>query len=898
MASQISEVAAIRGLGRILQGALSTATLVLSWALGGACLLLGAFTADGWLRQRDRTRSFLALSVVLLCGCGVSVAATMLTRDQAAWSSDLSFALFLASGWAFFGFRAAMERLAIAADVAVGAVVLATIVLVSTAGISLAGGQSTGQRLVIVLFTGVWLACVVEPAIRLWAISASMPRVQRARLRSITIAYAGVTVALFLSIGTDVILGRDHPEITVALPALAALPFFYVGFEPPRWLLGFWRQHEEGHFREAFTDLVLYTPDRQRLAERAVEWAARLVGADGAVIATEDGEVLAVHGLDRAAGWKLVSEMTGQAEARSVTRNPSNSHGVIRVVLEAQLSRGIMAVTSGPLTPLFGDDEAVRLTQYATALAPALDRVLLVERMRRSSQLLDLAYDAVTTWNVRTQLITFWNKGAEELYGWSSNEAIGRNPEELLHSELPESRDSVLAVLRAEGRWEGEIIQTTRTGSRINVAVRWALQKDGVGWPDAVIEIGRDITADKVAAGELREARDVAEQASQAKSEYLSRMSHELRTPLTAILGYSDLLEMREPRDDQTEAIAAVQEASGHLLSLVNDVLDIARIESGRESFSLEPVALEATVEECVRLVAPSALSRHITITRSLGDCAADYVLADRQRLVQALLNLLSNAVKYSGKEAHIIVEASRDVETDVSAGSRSEFIRLGVRDTGPGFTDDEKARLFQPFERLGAERTTVPGTGLGLALTRKLVQGMHGTIGVESERGVGSTFWIRLGRSPIAAPKPRVRRSKPPVAPVVACERTVLYVEDNLATIGLMEEVFSMRPQIHLLTAMQGGLTLELAREHHPDLIVLDLHLPDIQGDVVLAQLRADPRTAGIPVVMCSADATERRRKQLIAAGAHAYLTKPVKVQRFLRMLDDVLNRIPVTPA
>jgi PAS domain S-box-containing protein len=877
---------------------------VLSWALGGACLLLGTFTVDGWLRQRDRTRTFLALSIVLLCGCGVAIAATMLTRERAGWTTDLSLALFLASGWAFFGFRAAMERLAIAVDVAVGAVVIATIALVSTAGISLSGGQSTGQRLVIVLFTGVWLACVLEPAIRLWAISAAMPRVQRARLRSITLANAGVAVALLLSIGTDVLLGRDHPEITIALPALAVLPFFYVGFEPPRWLLAFWRQREEGHFREAFTDLVLYTPDRQRLAERAVEWAARLVGADGAVIATEDGEVLAVHGLDRTAGWKLVSEMTGNGEMRSVTRHPTNSPGVIRVVLEAQLSRGIMAVTSGPLTPLFGADEAIRLTQYGTALAPALDRVLLVERMRRSSQLLDLAYDAVTTWNVRTQLITIWNKGAEELYGWSSNEAIGRNPEELLHSELPESRDAVLAVLRAEGRWEGEIIQTTRAGTRINVAVRWALQKDGVGWPDAVIEIGRDITADKVAAAELREARDVAEQASQAKSEYLSRMSHELRTPLTAIIGYSDLLEMREPREDQTEAIAAVQEASGHLLSLVNDVLDIARIESGRETFSLEPVALEATVEECVRLVAPSALSRHITITRSLGECAGDYVLADRQRLVQALLNLLSNAVKYSGNEAHISVEATREWEKDGTlgagraSGSSDSRIRIDVRDTGPGFTDDDKARLFQPFERLGAERTTVPGTGLGLALTRKLVQGLHGTIGVESERGVGSTFWIRLNRSPVAAPKPRVRRKAPPPPPVVASERTVLYVEDNLATIGLMEEVFSMRPQIHLLTAMQGGLTLELAREHHPDLIVLDLHLPDIQGDEVLAQLRADPRTAGIPVVMCSADATERRRKQLIGAGALAYLTKPVKVQRFLRMLDEVLSSAPVIPA
>jgi PAS domain S-box-containing protein len=797
-----------------------------------------------------------------------------------------------------------MTRLSAAVSVAVGAVVLTTIVLVSVAAISLAGAASTPQRLAVLLLAIVWLGCVVEPALRLWGRSTAMPRVQRARLRSITLAYAGVIAALLLSIGADVILGREHAEITVALPALAVLPFFYVGFEPPRWLRGWWRQREEEHFREAFTDLVLYSPDRQRLAERAVEWAARLVGADGAVIATDDGEVLAVHGLDRAAGWKLVSEMTGYGGTRAVTRHPTTSRGVIQVVLEAQLSRGIMAVTSGPLTPLFGDDEALRLTQYGTALAPALDRVLLVERMRRSAQVLDLAYDAVTSWNVRTQLITFWNKGAEELYGWSSNEAIGRDPAELLRSELPEGRDVILTVLRAVGRWEGEIIQTTKAGNRIQVAVRWALQKDSVGWPDAVIEIGRDVTADKLAAAELREARDVAEQASQAKSEYLSRMSHELRTPLTAILGYSDLLEIREPREDQTEAIAAVQEASGHLLSLVNDVLDIARIESGRETFSLEPVPLEATVEECVRLVAPSALSRHIKITRSLGDCVGDYVLADRQRLVQALLNLLSNAVKYSGNEAHITVEAARESDTDGRAdskpiaGSSGEFIRLGVRDTGPGFTDDDKARLFQPFERLGAERTTVPGTGLGLALTRKLVQGMHGTIGVDSERGVGSTFWIRLNRSPAAAPKPRVRRKPAVAVPMVDCERTVLYVEDNLATIGLMEEVFSMRPQIHLLTAMQGGLTLELAREHHPDLIVLDLHLPDIQGDEVLAQLRADPRTAAIPVVMCSADATERRRKQLIAAGAHAYLTKPVKVQRFLRMLDELLSSIPVIPA
>lgn len=854
------------------------------------------------MRNRNRTRAFLAASIILLCASGLGVAATVVTSERAVWTSDITLALFLGSGWAFFAFRSAMVRPRSAVSSGVAAAVVTTIVLVFVVGVSLGGTELASQRWVEVLLAVVWLGCVVEPTIRLWRISEDVPPVQRARLRSITLAYAGLIVVLALSTGTSVLLGRNQPVITIALPVLAVLPFFYVGFEPPRGVRSYWRQSEEGHFREAFNDLVLYSPDRQQLADRAVGWAARLVGADGAVIATNDGDVLAVHELDRAEAWKLVSDAIGFGRSGAAGAGVAPT-GVIRVLLEAQLSSGVMAVTSGPLTPLFGDDEALRLTQYATALAPALDRVLLVERMRRNAQLLDLAYDAVTTWNVRTQLITFWNKGAEELYGWSSQEAIGRDPSELLRSELPAGKEEILAVLRSRGRWDGEIVQTTKTGQRVNVAARWAMQKDNVGWPDAVIEIARDVTADKVAAAELREARDVAQEASQAKSEYLSRMSHELRTPLTAILGYSDLLEMREPREDQTEAISAVQEASGHLLSLVNDVLDIARIEFGRETFSLEPVALEAIVEECVRLVAPSALSHHNKVSRVLGDCANAYVLADRQRLVQALLNLLSNAVKYSGDGAHIFVEASRELGVDAAqpqsaaSSTSGEWIRLAVRDTGPGFGPEEKARLFQPFERLGAERTSVQGTGLGLALTRKLVEGMDGSIGVESEPGVGSTFWIRLARS-AAAPKPRTRRKQLVAIPVLAFQRTVLYVEDNLATIGLMEEVFSMRPQINLLTAMQGGLTLELAREHHPDLIVLDQHLPDMSGDQVLAQLRADPRTAAIPVVMCSADATERRRKQLLDAGAYAYLTKPVKVQHFLRMLDEVLTSTPAPSA
>jgi CheY-like chemotaxis protein len=357
-------------------------------------------------------------------------------------------------------------------------------------------------------------------------------------------------------------------------------------------------------------------------------------------------------------------------------------------------------------------------------------------------------------------------------------------------------------------------------------------------------------------------------------------MSHELRTPLTAMLGYGDLLELRDPRPDQREAIDAIQQASGHRRSLVHDGLDSARIESGRESLAPESVSVSATVEECMRLVTPAALERGIHLSTDLSDAAAEYVEADRQRLMQSMLNLVSNAVKYSGEGAAVTLRTELE-------GSR---VRLSVVDTGPGLTPEQQERLFQPFERLGAERTTIQGTGLGLALTKKLVDAMGGEVGVITAPGAGCTFWITLQRAPAEVRK-RAPRELEVVAPAPASHtHTVLYVEDNLATISLMEQIFSMRPQIRLITAMQGGLTLDLALAHNPDAVILDLHLPDIPGDEVLNRLRSDPRTSHIPVVMFSADATDRQVKRLAAAGARAYMTKPVKVVEFLRTLDEVL--------
>ena len=871
---------------------MSAATQAMQWALGGGFAALAVLVAADWLRHRDRARRWLAVSAVLLGAVAVLGTVASVFDAQSELITDVSLVLFVVSGWAFFEFRNSLIPVPRGVRLGVGLVVLLTIAFLLAAFVP--GSRSTlsvspMQAAAALVLTVVWWACVFEPVVRFWRLAGSLPSVQRARLRALTLAYSGIIVVLLLSVvGSLTGGGGANLGLAASSLSLVIVPLFYVAFAPPDWLRRLWREAEEALFRGALSDLLLYSPDLEALAGRASEWAARLVGADAAVIVDDRGELLAAYGMDSDAASEFGGSLAwpagapGEPESEQLPASVEMRGDAIRVPLGTHLGRAALAVRGGPLTPLFGEDELGRLREYGSALTTAMDRVVLVERQRRSAEVLDLAHDAILTWSLKSNTITYWNHGAEALYGWSAAEALGREPAQLLRTML-DSRERVVDHLQSAGRWEGELGQTTKSGRQIVVAARWALQTDHDGRPDTVIEVNRDVSDEKEAAEQLRLARDVAQEASQAKSEYLSRMSHELRTPLTAILGYSDLIELRNPRPDQLEAIAAIQEASGHLLSLVNDVLDIARIEAGREQLAPEPVSVAAAVEECIRLVTPAAMEKHTTLSTNVDESGFQYVKADRQRLVQSLLNLLSNAVKYSDEGARVAVEVRR-------SGRR---VRISVSDTGPGLTAAQRARLFQPFERLGAERSTTPGTGLGLALTKKLVEAMNGEIGVETAPGQGSTFWISLERAAPAA-APRIPQDLQSIAPSDA-RRTVLYVEDNLATIQLMEEIFAMRPQIHLITAMQGGLTLELAREHNPDLVILDLHLPDIPGDEVLCRLRDDPRTAGIPVVMFSADATERQVARLRSLGARAYLTKPAKVSEFLRTLDDVLAAPPV---
>ena len=391
---------------------------------------------------------------------------------------------------------------------------------------------------------------------------------------------------------------------------------------------------------------------------------------------------------------------------------------------------------------------------------------------------------------------------------------------------------------------------------------------------------------------EAERARAEAERANEAKSQFLSRTSHELRTPLNAILGFGQLLEMSELPTMEKESAAHILKAGRHLLNLVNDVLDIARIEAGHSHLSLEPVALWDVAQECLNLVRRMALQRGVTLETEGLTQSGPFVTADRQRFRQVLLNLLANAIKYN-RDHGAVTLSYRELPPAPTYGNvpAGHFLRIEVADTGAGLSADDISRLFVPFERLRAESQNIEGSGLGLALSKPLVEAMGGRIGAESEVGTGSTFWVDLplaenpcaGLEHIDSPLPDSLEEVPGV---------VLYIEDNLSNLRLVECLLGRFPGVELLTAMQGGLGLEIARARRPDLILLDLHLPDIPGWEVLAALQAEASLRGIPVVVVSADVTGRQIERLKHAGARAYLTKPLDVGQFLEVLQEHLRR------
>ena len=380
---------------------------------------------------------------------------------------------------------------------------------------------------------------------------------------------------------------------------------------------------------------------------------------------------------------------------------------------------------------------------------------------------------------------------------------------------------------------------------------------------------------------EAAAARSEAEQANRAKSQFLSRMSHDLRTPLNAVLGFAQLLNAESLSAEQLEAVAQILRAGEHLLDLINEVLDIARIESGRLSLAPEPVSVREVVAHAVDLVMPMAYERQISLQVNLGD-QQDSVLADRQRLNQVMLNLLSNAVKYNRDAGRVTLTAER---------VHDRRLRIKVSDTGVGIPAEKMALLFTPFERLGAEATRVQGTGLGLALSRGLAEAMGGSLGLTSAYGEGSTFWIELPLAEASHATSEQPRRSPRAIESQRARGSVLYVEDNWSNVRLMDRILQLRPGVVFSHAATGEAGLARARAERPDVILLDLHLSDMSGEEVLRLLRNDEATRDIPVAVLSADAMAEQVKRVKAAGAAAYLTKPLDVSQVLAMIDELLG-------
>ncbi len=513
------------------------------------------------------------------------------------------------------------------------------------------------------------------------------------------------------------------------------------------------------------------------------------------------------------------------------------------------------------------------------------------ERLAASAQRLRGVLESIS--DAFVALDEFWrftyiNDQALRLMNKSCDDLLGRDVE----AGFPGIRDIIFEEDGQQIAQQGEPIK------RETYYAPWKIWLEIHAYPseEGLSIYFQDISARRAAQFALEEAKREADAANAAKSEFLGRMSHELRTPLNAILGFGQILDKQNLTAPQGESVGYILRSGAHLLDLINEVLDITRVETGQSEISLEAIALEQAVADACAIVRPLAQARAIHIRlpaldKALDVAALDYVRADRQRLAQILINLLSNAIKYNFDNGEI------EVSWRAEKGGR---VAVSVRDNGPGIAPETLPRLFVPFERGAAANSKIEGTGLGLALTRGLVEAMGGAIAVESAPGRGCTVSFDLLRAPAPAPV-----SAPQVAAIVApapiqrkiaeapCTYRVLCIEDNLSNLRLIELLLAARPEITLISAQLGAQGLELARQHEPDLILLDLNLPDTHGSQVLQQLQSVALTRDIPVVVVSADATPTQIETLLDAGACDYLTKPLDMRRLLQVLDRILQPV-----
>jgi len=535
------------------------------------------------------------------------------------------------------------------------------------------------------------------------------------------------------------------------------------------------------------------------------------------------------------------------------------------------------------------------------AAEPRLEEALLKAGALRKAILNSANFSIIAT--DEKGIIQLFNLGAERMLGYAAAEVINKikpsdmhDPQEVMARARSLSLELATTITpgfealayKASRSIEDsyDLTYVRKNGTRFPALVSITALRDDFDEIIGYLLIGADNSVRKQVEAELIGAKAAAEKANLAKSDFLSSMSHELRSPLNAILGFAQLMEsdVTPQTPSQKESTGQILQAGWYLLDLINEILDLALIESGKLMLSQEPMSLDEVMVDCRAMIEPQAKKYGVTMRFCAFD-KSSFVRADRTRVKQVLINLLSNAIKYNHAGGAVVVEC-----TVMSA----ERIRISIKDTGPGLSPEKIAQLFQPFNRLGQESNGEEGTGIGLVMTKRLVELMGGVIGVESAVGVGSVFWVELTRAvepTLAAGAIEAAAAGPVLVRHDASHRTLLYVEDNPANLLLVEQLIARRPDMRLLSAADATRGIELARHHQPDVILMDINLPGLSGIRALRILREDPLTQRIPVVAISANAMPHDIRRGLDAGFFRYLTKPIKVNAFMETLDVALD-------
>ena len=713
-----------------------------------AFVLLGVATVATWLRHRDHSLLFLGVAIVLLSLVSLVGRVTAITNVNPPLLPEISLIGFMASGYALLLYRSSLiplkRKWLVAALVAIAA---STVIYEAAQGLS-APKSFLGVAVIVLVL--VWSATVLEPIIRFWLAARGLPAVQAWRLRTLSLGFAGLVAVLLFAVAAGAKAANPLFQVLIQLVVLAIIPLLYVSFSPPAWLRREWRASEEEGLRVFMQDLLIIDGDPDVLARRALDWAMRIVGGAAAASFDGAGRLQAASGLTKDYALALRSRLADLPEG--VGRYAIN--GSTRTLIILPMARGAgagkLVVLSGPFTPGFGGDEISRVQQFLSAVAAALDRMRLI--------------------------------------------------------------------------------------------------------------------------GELKETNKRLEEANKHKSVFLANMSHELRTPLNAIIGFSELLIDSSAKQfdatTQQRFFTQIHTSGKHLLGLINDILDLSKVEAGQMELRLQTVTVGEVVDQVMQTVEPLAGQKRIKMRADAAN--AGEVLVDAGKLKQMLLNLVSNAIKFTPDEGEVRIAAAR----------LQSSVEISVIDTGIGISDADQAQLFQEFHQVdqGPGRRQ-QGTGLGLALTRRFAALHGGEVLVRSEVGKGSVFTLRLPiQTPVAEkPAPVPAKTQDMSLPLV------LVIEDDPPAAELLVrqlEGAGFRTQV----ARTGTEALAMARELRPAAITLDILLPELDGWEVMTRLKRDAMTSDIPVVVVSVvDNPELG----MALGALDYFVKPIDGKELVTRLS-----------